>query len=148
VNRRERATALFVSGAMVAAVAVPGVRMLTSPDASDGFPLSTYPMFAHDPGQVAVMATAVVITPSGDVERLSPDTIAGTDQVIQAAMTVRRAIDRGRAASAALCREIAARVEGSGTVAVVIEEHDAIAWSAGEREPRQRRTVSDCEAEG
>ncbi|MGH9228089.1 MAG: hypothetical protein ACRD07_05035 [Acidimicrobiales bacterium] len=148
MNRRERATALFVSGVTVAAVAVPGVRLLASPDAPDGFPLSTYPMFAHDPGRVAVLPTAVVITPSGDVERLSPETIAGTDQVIQAATTVRRAIDRGGAASVALCRDIAARVEGAGTVAVVVEEHDAIAWSAGEREPRRRRTVADCEAEG
>jgi hypothetical protein len=146
VNRRERGTALFVSGVLIAAVAIPGVRMVVSPDAPDGFPLSTYPMFAHDPGRVAELATVVVITPSG-YERLSPETIAGTDQAVQAAKTVRWAIDRGRAASAALCRDIAARVERPGTVAVVIEEHDAIAWSAGDREPRQRRTVADCEAE-
>jgi hypothetical protein len=30
----------------------------------------------------------------------------------------------------------------------MIEEHDAIAWSAGDREPRERRIVVDCQAEG
>ena len=133
---------------MVAAVAIPGVRMLAAPDAPDGFPLSTYPMFARDPGRVVELATVVAISPDGDVERLSPETIAGTDQVIQAGVSVRQAIDRGPAAAAALCRDVAARVEASATVAVVEEEHDAVAWSAGDREPRERHTVAECEAEG
>jgi hypothetical protein len=133
---------------MVAAVAVPGVRMLASPDAPDGFPLSTYPMFARDPGRVVELATVVAISPEGDVERLSPETIAGTDQVIQAGVTVRQAIDRGPTAAAALCREVALRVEEPASVAVVVEEHDAVAWSAGDREPRERRTVAECGADG
>ena len=148
VNRRERATALCVSCAAVAAVAVPGVRLLASSNAPDGFPMSTYPMFAHDPGRVVELATVVVITPSGDVERLSPEKIAGSDQVIQAGVTVRHAIDRGRGASARLCRDVAARLGEPARVAVMIEEHDAIAWSAGDREPRERRIVVDCQAEG
>jgi hypothetical protein len=90
----------------------------------------------------------VAISPEGDVERLSPETIAGTDQVIQAGVTVRQAIDRGPAAAGALCREVALRVEGPASVAVVVEEHDAVAWSAGDREPRERRTVAECEADG
>jgi hypothetical protein len=146
VNRWERARALVVSGTMLAAVAVPGARMLASPSAPDGFPLSTYPMFARDPGRVVELATVIAVSPEGAVERLSPETIAGTDQVIQAGVTVRQAIDHGRAAAAALCRDIAGRVEGPATVAVVVEEHDAVAWSAGARDPRDRRTVAECEA--
>lgn len=133
---------------MVAAVAVPGVRMLASSDAPDGFPLSTYPMFARDPGRVVEVATVIAISPGGDIQRLSPETIAGTDQVIQAGVTVHQGIDRGPAAAAALCRDVAARIAAPATVAVVEEEHDAVAWSAGEREPRERRTVADCEANG
>jgi hypothetical protein len=31
-------------------------------------------------------------------------------------------------------------------VAVVVETHDAIDWAAGDREPRERRTIVDCPA--
>jgi hypothetical protein len=133
---------------MVVAVAVPGVRMLASADAPDGFPLSTYPMFGRDPGRVVELPTVVARAPDGEVERLSPETIAGTDQVIQAGVTVRQAIDRGGDATAALCRDVAGRVDPPATVAVVVEEHDAVAWSAGDREPLGRRTLATCEVSG
>jgi hypothetical protein len=148
MTRRERITALVVSGALVTAVALPGLRLLASSDAPDGFPLSTYPMFSRDPGRVVELPTVVTVTPAGEVERLSPQTIAGTDQVIQAGVTVRQAIARGPAATAALCGEVAGRVAPPATVEVVVERHDSVGWSAGDREPLDRRTLASCEARG
>jgi hypothetical protein len=149
MTRTERLRALATSAVVVAAVAVPGLRLLADGrDAPDGFPLSTYPMFTRDPGRVVELPTVVAVTSDGVVERLSPETIAGTDQVIQAGVTVGQAVRAGPAAARALCREVAGRVDpdGSGvtTVAVVVERHDAVAWSAGDREPLDRRTVADC----
>lgn len=148
MDRRERRRALLVSTAAVVAVTVPGVRTLASPGSPDGFPLSTYPMFTRDPGREVEQPTVVAVSPGGDVERLSPGTIAGTDQVIQAGVAVRRAVAGGPAATARLCAEVAGRVTGPATVAVVVERHDVVAWSAGDREPIERRTVADCEATG
>jgi hypothetical protein len=154
----ERRRALVVSAVVAVAVAVPGVRLLAAgPDAPDGFPLSTYPMFTRDPGQVVELPTVVAVGPGGEVERLSPETIAATDQVIQAAEAVGRAVRDGPAAASALCREVAARLDddstgdGAGrlrTVAVVVERHDALAWAEGDREPLDRRTVAECPVAG
>ena len=137
-----------MSAVAVVAVAMPGVRTLASPGAPDGFPLSTYPMFTRDPGREVEQPTVVAVAPGGDVERLSPRTIAGTDQVIQAGVAVRQAVADGPAAVARLCAEVAQRVAAPATVAVVAERHDVVAWSAGDREPIERRTVANCEAGG
>jgi hypothetical protein len=99
VDRRERRLALGVAAAVVVGVALPGVRMMASGDAPDGLPLSTYPMFARDRGRVVEQPTVVAVSPDGYVERLSPETIAATDQVMQAAEAVRRALDAGPAAT-------------------------------------------------
>jgi hypothetical protein len=165
VTRAERRRALVVSAVVVVAVAVPGVRLLAGGrDAPDGFPLSTYPMFTRDPGRVVELPTVVAVGPGGEVERLSPETIAGTDQVIQAGVAVGRAVRDGPAAAGALCREVAGRLDsadaeapddaddadadagspGTRTIAVVVERHDALAWAAGDRDPLDRRTVADC----
>jgi hypothetical protein len=146
VDRRERRRGLAVAAAVVVGVAVPGLRMLGSSDAPDGLPLSTYPMFTRDPGGVVEQPTVVAVSPGGVVERLSPETIAGTDQVMQAAKAVRQAVGAGPAATRALCEEVARRVDAPATVAVVVERYDAIAWSEGDSEPFDRRTVIACEA--
>lgn len=135
-----------MSAALVTAVVTPGVRMVASGGAPDGFPLSTYPMFTRDPGRVAELPTVIAVSPGGEVERLPPATIAGTDQVVQAGVTVRQAVAAGTAATARLCREVARRVDAPATVAVVVERHDVIAWSAGDHEPIERRTMAECRA--
>lgn len=146
MDGRERRRALLAAAVAVVAVALPGLRTLASPGAPDGFPLSTYPMFTRDPGRVVDLPTVVAVPPGGTAERLSPRTIAGTDQVIQAGVAVRRALAGGPAATARLCAEVARRVAGPATVAVVVERHDAVAWSSGDRDPIDRRTVAECEA--
>jgi hypothetical protein len=135
-----------VSAALVVGVAIPGIRTMASVDAPDGFPLSTYPMFTHDPGRVVEHPTVVAVSPRSDVDRLSPETIAGTDQVIQAGVSVRQALDSGPSATRALCADVAGRVDAPATVAVVVERHDSVAWSAGDREPIERRILAACEA--
>jgi hypothetical protein len=149
MERGERWRAGVVSVLMVAAVAWPGVQWLLDDRPSDGFPISTYPMFTRDPGRIVELPTVVAVGPDGSVERLSPQEIAGTDQVIQASVAVRRAIARGPGAARALCREAAGRVSAPATLDVVVERHDAIAWSADSAtEPVERRTVVNCEARG
>jgi hypothetical protein len=84
VDGRERRRALAVAAAVVVGVALPGIRMIASSDAPDGLPLSTYPMFTRDPGRVVEQPTVIAVSPGGQIERLPPETIAGTDQVMQA----------------------------------------------------------------
>ena len=76
---------------------------------NDTYPLSTYPMFTSDRGPVQDFATVVGIDEAGSVLRLSPDLIAGTDEVMLASVTVERAVARGRVEG--LCEEVAARVD-------------------------------------
>lgn len=143
----ERRRALLVSAVVVGAVAWPGLGLVLG-HGSDSFPLSTYPMFSRDPGRTVEVPTVVAIDPAGEVHRLSPSQIAGTDQVIQAGVTVRQAIGAGPAAVAELCSDVAAgladRDDAAVTVAVVVERHDSHAWAEGEDEPVERRTVGDC----
>lgn len=142
----ERSWAVVVSVLVIILVALPGVRLLLEDEPPDGFPASTYPMFTRDPGREVEVATVVAIQPDGRTERLSPETIAGTDQVIQASVTVSAAVREGRASAERLCREVGERVEGPATVAVVVERHDALAWSEDPSvEPLFRRVVADCE---
>ena len=150
MDRSERRRALLASVVLVGAVTWPGARSVVGGGDSDGFPLSTYPMFSRDPGRTVEVPTVVAIDAAGAVHRLSPSQIAGTDQVIQAGVTVRQAIDAGPAAVAALCSEVAAGLgDGDGgdaavRVAVVVERHDSHAWARGDHEPQERRTVGDC----
>jgi hypothetical protein len=149
MERGERWRAAVVSVLIVAAVAWPGLQWLVDDRPSDGFPISTYPMFTRDPGRIVELPTVVAVGSDGSVERLSPQAIAGTDQVIQASVAVRTAVADGPGAARALCREAAGRVSGPATLEVVIERHDAIAWSADSAtEPVDRQTVVSCEARG
>lgn len=114
-------------GPVLVAVAVAVVVLwpAVGPTESDSFPLSTYPMFARDRGDNARVDTVVARRPSGERERLSPELIAGTDEPIQAAATVSRAISAGE--SPALCAAVGARLEPDdreALVEVVTERHD------------------------
>ena len=126
------------------AVLVPGARLLVEgPEAPDGVPFSTYPMFARDRGRNVEVPTVVAVR-DGAVERLSPSAIAGTDQVIEASVVVATAVRAGATATAALCEEVLGRVEGVDEVRVVVERYDALRWAAGDEEPAERRVVGTC----
>jgi hypothetical protein len=94
--------------------------------------MSTYPMFARDRGDTAWVDTVVARGPSGERRRLSPHLIAGTDEPIQAAATVTRALASGSAP--ALCDAVSARLGPGGddtAVEVVSEHHDLDQPDAG-----------------
>lgn len=148
MERFERWRAVVVSAAIVVAVALPGLHWVVDDGPSDGFPVSTYPMFTRDPGRIVEVPTVVALRSDGAVERLSPQAIAGTDQVIQASVTVRAAVAVGHGATRSLCEEVASRVGGDASLAVVVERHDAIAWASDASEPIDRRTVLRCGADG
>jgi len=122
-----RRAAAILSIGLLAIVLEPVVR---APD-DDGFPLSTFPMFAaRRPARVAV-SYARGVTGAGVQRELTPG-LLGTDEVMQAFAMLQRAVDAGPAARQALCQAIAARVADEpgyrDVVAVVIlgGHHDAV----------------------
>ena len=130
---------------VVAAVVMPALRQ--SP--RDGFPLSTYPMFASDRGREVAVATAVGVRGPDDVVRLDPITIADSDEIMLAAATVRRAVRTG--AEARLCAEIADRLAGDTVLQAVeirTETYDAIRYLADETAPDAITVHTRCEVPG
>lgn len=109
----------------------------------DSFPLSTYPMFSSRRSTSESVDTAVAFV-DGNMVRLTPSQIAGTDEVIIAARTVSIAIERDRANT--LCAEILRRVAGADRVEVISERFDAIRWYRGHRIPLSRTVHATCEA--
>jgi hypothetical protein len=99
------------------------------PDPSDGFPVSSYPMFSYDRGRVAAVPTAVGIDADGTAHRLGPYAVGGGDEVILAAEAARLAVGAGAADAARFCREVAGRLpDDSGVEAVEVrtEVRDAV----------------------
>jgi hypothetical protein len=157
----ERRWAWVVTVVVVVLVALPGARTLVEGDAADGFPLSTYPMFVHDRGRVVQVPSVVAVGPgtsepissSDPVERLSPARIAGTDQVVQASVTVRRAIAAADGGDPGPARELCARAAGEvaapAEVVVVMETYDLVVWADDTSgDPERRREVARCPARG
>jgi hypothetical protein len=131
-----------VAAAVVLVVVAPALR----PDGPDGYPLSTYPMFATDRGRQVSVATAVGIDADGTVVRLDPETIADSDEVMLAAATVSRAVTGGDGAR--LCAEIAERLAGHESVTGVelrTETYDGVRYFDGARDPTAVTVNADCE---
>jgi hypothetical protein len=149
VTTAERRRALVISAVVILFVAWPVIGLLRFGElAPDGFPLSTYPMFGHDPGRIVDVPTVVAIDGDGDIHRLPPSVIAHTDQVIQAYVAVSNAINGGEASAAAFCRRAASRVPDPGNVVEVLvarERYDSVRWAAGDREPLSRHVYAVCE---
>jgi hypothetical protein len=123
-SRRETVRAVTVAVIAVLGVLWPLGRSLRE----DSFPLSNYPMFTHDPDRVASFPRAIGLTRDGREVRLSPELTGGTVEVIHAAQTLTRAVNRGE--SAELCDEIAERVSradlGVDQVVVVTDRYDLV----------------------
>lgn len=135
-----RAALLAVLAAVLAWPAV-------DPTPSDGFPVSSYPMFAGDRGRIVEVATAVGVDEDGRRHRLDPHAIGGGDEVMLAASAVRRAVDAGPDETARFCAEVADRLAPDGeTVAVEIrtELRDAVADPTADDEPRELRVHARC----
>ena len=111
----------------------------------DSYPISTYPMFSYRRTTTETVDTAILVD-EGQVRRLSPSTIAATDEVILAAATVSNAIAGGTAD--VLCAEIAARVDPPGEIQVVTEQFDSVLWYEGDKTPLMRVVHASCAATG
>ena len=118
----------MVSIVLVGAVLVP----LARDPHDDGFPLSTYPMFASPRPTTQTLDYALGETASGERRVLAPS-LVGTGEVLEALAIVGRAIRHGRRESSTLCSEIAGRVARDDrygdvvTVRLVTGTHDALA---------------------
>lgn len=95
----------------------------------DGFPLSTYPMFASVRPTLQPMSYALGVTRTGERRLLSPRLI-GSGEILQAYRIVEAAVaTRGEVQK--LCRAIAERVRASGedelvAIRIVTATHDAL----------------------
>ena len=132
---------------VVALVAVVGLPAL-HPGQPDGFPLSTYPMFASARGREISLATAVGVDRAGGSHRLDPVAIGGTSEVMQASETLDLAVVVGEPELSRLCGEIAGRVVADPELVAVelrSETYDAIAWFDGDHQPSSSVTHVRCE---
>lgn len=135
--------AALVSIGLVGATLEPVLR---APD-DDGFPLSTFPMFATPrPTQIA-MSYAQGVTADGQLRALSPAHL-GTGEVMQAFSRIQRAVDGGSHERLALCAAIAERVAGDAALREVVaiqlvsgtyDAADTLARGAAGREVIQAR---------
>jgi hypothetical protein len=122
-----RARALIASAALIAAALSPVLRR----PGDDGFPLSTYPMFASRRPASLTMSYPLGVAADGDRRYLSPELI-GSTEVLQAAAIVERAVGRGGAALRGLCEAIARRAAARpayrdlAAIRIVTGTHDAV----------------------
>lgn len=124
---RSRAFATVVSVVLLGATLQPLARQ----PADDGFPLSTYPMFAFTRPTKLTMSYALGET-SDRSRRYLPPGLIGSAEVLQARAIVQQAVARGGPALASLCVQIADRVHASDdhaditTIRIVTGTHDAV----------------------
>lgn len=99
-----RVRAYLFGWGVIAAVAYP----VTFPQGRDSYPLSSYPMFSARRERPTVYF-ARAVGPAGEAQRVPPE-LVGSSEVMQAAVTVRRAVQGGTKRMRRLCRTIAANV--------------------------------------
>lgn len=143
VDRRGR---ILVTVGAVAALVAPVVLD------HDGFPLSTYPMYAQARDASVTFATAQAVDDGDGRWTLSLGVIGDSDDPLIVAGELRAAIGDGRAEHR--CREIARRAAVWGGLAdeatsieVVVERRDVIAHVSGDGGLLDRTVHATCEIE-
>lgn len=142
---RARVAAACVSVALLGATLSPLVR----DPRDDGFPLSTYPMFARKRLTTLSMHYALGEGAGGERIVLAPR-VVGTGEVLQAMRVIHRAATGGRHAVARLCTDIAARVARDPefahvtAVRIVTGTHDAVDYLARDEIGREHERTR-CE---
>ena len=112
----------------------------------DGYPLSTYPMFAWEMKRVASVEHAVYFR-EGSTEALPvAPRFVGTDEVLQARATIARAIRKGSERQAEVCAEIAGRLAKDGSTGARAVElrtgtYDAVAYFTEDRREPQKNVI-------
>jgi hypothetical protein len=122
---------VFAAAASIVMIGVTLSPVLREPY-DDGFPLSTYPMFASKRPRVLTFHYALGETATpGERITLTPG-LVGTGEVLQAMRVIDRAVSRGRLEMTKLCDDIARRVAADGdftrvrSIRIVTGTHDAI----------------------
>jgi hypothetical protein len=117
----------------------------------DGFPLSTYPMFASPREPTVTIYTVLGITAAGEAEVLSPRLIGG-DPWASLASRVTIAASRSKSKRRVLCETVAARVAADPDRApryveleFMKEVYDAPTYFVhGQTEPETRKLLASC----
>lgn len=112
----------------------------------DGFPLSTYPMFASKRPTTWTMHYALGEGRGGERIVLAPS-LVGTGEVLQAMRVIDRAVGGGRTEQQRLCTAIAGRVAADAdyahvvNVRIVTGTHDALDYLVRDRIGREAERV-------
>lgn len=128
---RARVAAVVVSIVLIGATLSP----LSRRPFDDGFPLSTYPMFASKRPTTQTFHYALGVTAKGERRTLAP-WVVGTGEILQALRVLERATTRGNPMLGELCNQIAARVRGDDDFADIVAirmvtgTHDAVQYLA------------------
>ena len=123
---------------LVLAIAWPA----TWPAGRDGYPLSSFPMFARGRTEPVLAVHHVLAeAPDGTLAPVGP-AVVGNGSVMQAAAMVARAISGGQADR--LCREVVTRQPGSLLVAT--SWFDVTTYFQGKRSPTARQVHARCSA--
>lgn len=99
----------------------------------DGFPLSTYPMFASRRPTTLTFHYALGEGRAGERVILTPD-LVGTDEVLQAMRVIDQAVNRGRLEMAKLCDAVARRAANDAdfghvaNIRIVTGTHEALGY--------------------
>ncbi|HVV83998.1 MAG TPA: hypothetical protein VHE35_13075 [Kofleriaceae bacterium] len=127
---RHRWTRPWGAAVSVVALVATAWPLRREPVRHDDFPLSTYPMFALRRKDARVHLDYVIAaSPAGGRRPVPPGLVAGPE-VMQAMMTVNRAVSHGQADT--LCAEVAARLATRlayvpfDTVQVITGDHLAV----------------------
>ena len=116
----------------------------------DGFPLSTYPMFAMPRDATVKIHTVLGITPEGDAEVLTPRLVGG-DRWASLATRILGAAARSKPKRRELCEAVAERVAADPDRAdryveleFVAETYETRTYFAGHTEPQSRKLLASC----
>lgn len=140
---RARVVAALVSTVMIAATLEP---LLRDPY-DDGFPLSTYPMFATKRQTKQTYSYALGVTRDGQRRILNPRMI-GSGEILQALQVINLAVSRGETKQ--LCEAVAARVAADDeftdvvAIRIVTGTHDAVDYLSRDIVGREHERVR-CE---
>jgi hypothetical protein len=127
-----------VAGALLALVLWPA----TWAPPRDGFPLSSYPMFAYGRRDEVLPVNHVVEVRADGTRAPVPPRVVGNGSVMQAAGMTGSAIRSGGAA--VLCRQVAARLGRTARLEVATDWFHVLRYFDGETAPVRRKVHATC----
>jgi hypothetical protein len=146
----ERVYAYLLSLAVLVAVLWP----LRWTGFRDGFPMSSYPMFAtRRPDPMMSLSYAVGMTQDGERRWIAPTYVAN-GEVLQARAVFQRAVSGGKAETERLCRGIAERLVVRGALPEVVRvrvgtgTHDSVAYLVGSDRVGKEKVHAECPVTG